>query len=86
MAVRAQFLLRDDEQFFMRGCLVLGYNTVLGGDCTTQGLEPGFYFRGLGSEPLAPSFTCSGTWDKLLTFLNLHFFISRVEIMVPFSP
>ena len=30
MAVRAQFLLRDDEQFFMRGWLVLGYNTVLG--------------------------------------------------------
>ena len=30
MPVRAQFLLRDDEQFFMRGWLVLGYNTVLG--------------------------------------------------------
>ena len=30
MAVRAQFLLRDDEQFFLRGWLVLGYSTVLG--------------------------------------------------------
>ena len=54
----------------------------VGGDCTARGLEPGFYFRGLGLEPLAPSFTCSGTWDKLLTFLNLDCFISRVEIMV----
>lgn len=30
MAVPAQFLLRDDEQFFLRGWLVLGYSTVLG--------------------------------------------------------